>query len=64
MPTDSELKNAIQHKKSEAIEQLNKYPDEDRLKKMSEDWYSRKLSLKKIILIFHGTELVCCDELH
>ena len=54
--------NAVEHKKNEAIESFGKHTDEDRMRKLLGDRYSESLTLKKIVIIFHNSEIVCCEE--
>ena len=60
--TDKDSENAIEYKKEEAIEQFNRYSDDERLRKLFGDNYNRSLSLKKIVAVFNNSEIVYCEE--
>lgn len=52
-------KQKIEQLKKEAVEQLEKYQNDELVTQ-----YSKKgITLKKVVLIFHGWELVVCEEI-
>ncbi|MDD4155370.1 MAG: AAA family ATPase, partial [Candidatus Cloacimonetes bacterium] len=60
--TDNELQKAIQQKIQEAKEQLTKYSEDDYTRKMLGLPPYADVSLKKVIIVFHGWELAYCEE--
>ena len=60
--TDNELQKAIQQKIQEAKEQLTKYSEDDYTRKMLGLPPYADVSLKKVIIVFHGWELAFCEE--
>jgi hypothetical protein len=60
--TDNELQKAIQQKIQEAKEKLTKYSEDDYTRKMLGLPPYADVSLKKVIIVFHGWELAYCEE--
>jgi hypothetical protein len=56
--TDKADKQTIKQLKLEAIEQLNKYENDS----LVTDYTNQGLTLKKVVLIFHGWEMLVCEE--
>jgi len=57
--TDKADKKTVEKLKHEAIEQLNKYESDS----LVTDHTNKGLNLKKIVLIFHGWEILVCEEI-
>ncbi|MEA1893020.1 MAG: hypothetical protein U9N33_09950 [Campylobacterota bacterium] len=51
-------KQTIEKLKTEAINQLNRYEDDTLVTTYTKDG----VKLKKVVLIFHGWELMLCEE--
>jgi len=60
--TDNDLQKAVQGKIAEAKEQLNKYAEDDYACKMLGLPPYANVTLKKVIIVFHGWELAYCEE--
>jgi len=56
---DAALQKEIQSKKADAIQQLNQYQNDAIL----QTYKAEGKKLKKIIIIYHGWEMVCCEAL-
>ncbi|MEA1955440.1 MAG: AAA family ATPase [Campylobacterota bacterium] len=56
--TDKADKKTIEKLKQEAIDQLNKYENDS----LITDHTDKGLGLKKVVLIFHGWEMLVCEE--
>jgi len=56
--SDKADKQTIEKLKQEATEQLNKYEDDT----LVTTYTSKGITLKKVILIFHGWEMLVCEE--
>ena len=59
---DDELQKTVQQKITEAKEQLNKYSEDDYARKMLGLPPYADVTLKKVIIVFHGWELAYCEE--
>ena len=57
--TDKADKKTVKKLKLEAIEQLNKYENDS----LVTDHTNQGLQLKKVVLIFHGWEMLVCEEI-
>ena len=55
---DKANKKTIEKLKLEAIEQLNKYENDTLVTQYTKEG----LELKKVVLIFHGWEILVCEE--
>jgi len=60
--TDAELKTLQQQKIQEAKKQLTKYSEDDFARKMLGLPPYADVTLKKVIIVFHGWELAYCEE--
>ncbi len=61
--TDNDLQKAVQEKIAKAKKQLAKYSEDDYACKMLGLPPYSKVSLKKVIIVFHGWELAYCEEI-
>jgi hypothetical protein len=57
-----DLKATIQKNVEQAFKQLNKYAIDDKLKKMLHLKPYGNITLKKVVVVFHGWEVVYCEE--
>ena len=59
---DKDLEKALQEKITEAKEQLDRYSEDDYARKMLGLPPYGIVSMKKVIIVFHGWELAWCEE--
>jgi len=57
--TDKADKKTVEKLKLEAIEQLNKYENDS----LVTEHTNQGINLKKVVLIFHGWEMILCEEI-
>jgi hypothetical protein len=57
---DEALKKEIESKREDAIKQLNQYQNDAIL----QTYKDQGKKLKKIVIVYHGWEMVCCEEIN
>ncbi|HPM03344.1 MAG TPA: PD-(D/E)XK nuclease domain-containing protein, partial [Candidatus Cloacimonadota bacterium] len=60
---DKDLDDLLQQKIQEASKQLNQYSEDEYARQMLGLPPYGKVSLKKVIVVFHGWELAYCEEI-